>query len=49
MSRIMRYIEDNANDESIGIEAYVEIDIEDWGTQWLEGLIALDRKLELDK
>ncbi len=39
--------------QDIRIEAEVEVDfevdIDGWGTQWPEGLIAPDRELELDK
>ena len=42
-------IENNVSDKAVGIEAEVVIDVEDWGTQWLENLIAPNKKLELDK
>ncbi len=35
-----KYIGDDASDEAVRIEAEVEVDIGDWGTQWPEGLIA---------
>ncbi len=41
--------QDDASDEAIGIKAEVEVDVRGWGMQWLEGLIAPDRELELDK
>ncbi len=40
---------DDTSDEAIGIEAEFELDIEVWGTQWPEGLIAPNRELEFDK
>ena len=44
-----KYIEYDANDKTIRIKAEVEVNIEGWDTQWFKGLIASDRKLELDK
>ncbi len=43
----MRCIGDDANNKAV--EVKVEIEIRGWGTQWPEGLIAPDKKLELDK
>ncbi len=45
----MRHIKDDASDKAVGIEAEIEVDVGVWGTQWPEGLIAPNRKLELDK
>ncbi len=56
---MVQMYQDDASDEAsrqLGIEAEIEIydlrvevDVGGQGTQWLEGLIALDRELELDK
>ncbi len=53
---MVRMYLDDASDESsrpLGIEGgfkvEVEIDVGGWGTQWSKGLIAPDKKLELDK
>ncbi len=35
--------------QAIGIKAEFEVDIGGWGMQWLKGLIAPNRELELDK
>ena len=42
-------IENDENNETIGVEAGDEIEIENWGTQGPEGLMHLSRELELDK
>ncbi len=42
-------IGDDTSDGAVEIEAEVEVDIGGWGTQWPEGLIAPDNKLELNK
>ncbi len=54
--KMVRMHQEDANDEAsrpLGIEAEVEaeveVDVGGWGTQLPEGLIALDRELELDK
>ncbi len=49
ISRWCKCIGYDASDELVGTEAEVEVDVGGWGTQWSEGLIASDRKLELDK
>ena len=47
--RWYKYIKNDASDKAIEIEAKVEIEIENWGMQWLKGLLHLIRELELDK
>ncbi len=46
-------IGDDTSDETVGIEAEVEVDAEvdirGWNTQWPKGLITPNRELELDK
>ncbi len=42
-----KYIGDDANNKTMGIE--VEIEIGGWDIQWPEGLLYLIRELELDK
>ncbi len=45
----MKRIEDDASDKAVEIEAEVEVDVGNWGTQWPKGLLHLIRELELDK
>ncbi len=49
MSEIIRCIRDNTSDKAIGIEAEFEVNVIGWGTQRLESLLHLIKKLELDK
>ncbi len=44
-----KYIEDDANNEVIEVEAEVEIKIGGWDTQQPENLLYLIRELEFDK
>ncbi len=46
---MVQMYQDDASDKAVGIEVEVEVDIGGWDMQWPEGLIAPDRKLELDK
>ncbi len=40
---------DVASNNAIGNETEFKVDIRGWGMQWPKGLVALDKKLELDK
>ncbi len=44
-----KYIRNDINNKSVGIEAEVEIEIEGWDMQWPESLLYLIRELKLDK
>ena len=44
-----KYIEDDANNKAIRIEAKVETDIRDRSIQWPKSLITPNRELELNK